>query len=306
MGIRFVIAPSKYASFNRTPAMTNLRDHLRVLLIAASVFPVFACNSGSQRQVASDSARMPRAKHVVVLRPKKIDPYAEKTGLADTVSGLTSLPPSEQSNGWKLLFNGKDLSGWKGFNTDTIGKAWKVSAGVLHLDLSDRDQWKTNQGGDLCTIQNFKDFDLSMDYRTYPSTNSGVLIRVQEGPSWPKPYDSGVEMQILDDSANPDKTVLNHRSGSMFGIYAAPSVKAKGPGEWNHLLISSRKNEIIYMLNGRRAVRVAIGSKIWKDSLAHSKFSKQAGFATSATGKIDLQEHGGSVDFKNIKIKTVS
>src|SRR5687767_14554931 len=44
-----------------------------------------------------------------------------------------SLTATEKSQGWKLLFDGKSLNGWRGYKTEEVGAPWKVQDGVITL-----------------------------------------------------------------------------------------------------------------------------------------------------------------------------
>src|SRR4030095_3422186 len=96
--------------------------------------------------------------------------------------------------GWKLLFNGKDLTGWRTYGKPAPpGAGWKVEDGVLK-------KLKGVRGGDIITEGKFNDFELSWEWRISPAGNSGVKYLVTEDRS----SAPGHEYQLLDDGAHPD------------------------------------------------------------------------------------------------------
>src|SRR2546428_9727172 len=98
-------------------------------------------------------------------------------GLLLLVSGFVSaaenntLSDKERKAGWKLLFDGKTTDGWKGYKKDKVPDAWKVVDGVLTLD---------GKGGDICTVEEFCDFELQADWKISVGGNSGIMYRVSE------------------------------------------------------------------------------------------------------------------------------
>ena len=117
-----------------------------------------------------------------------------------TLIAILSLAPALQDNtlteeektaGWKLLFDGKTTDGWKGYKKDKPGAGWQVVDGVLTL---------TKGGGDICTVEEFADFELKVDWKIAPKGNSGIMYRVAETRG--APYETGPEYQVLDDAGH--------------------------------------------------------------------------------------------------------
>ena len=115
---------------------------------------------------------------------------------------LTLLPSMAQDNtlseeekkaGWKLLFDGKTTEGWKGYKKDKVSDGWKIVDGVL-----------TSKGksGDLCTVEDFADFELKIDWKISEGGNSGIMYRVAETEG--APYMTGPEYQVLDNAKHQD------------------------------------------------------------------------------------------------------
>jgi len=82
------------------------------------------------------------------------------------------LSPAEKADGWKLLFDGTSLSGWRGYKTEAPA-GWTIKAGVLSL--------AAGRKGDLVTMQEYGDFELALDWEIAAGGNSGILYRVGLG-----------------------------------------------------------------------------------------------------------------------------
>ena len=80
--------------------------------------------------------------------------------------------------------------------------------------------------------------------------------------------------------------------------------KINAPGQWNTLRVVAKGKKVEHWLNGVKILEFTRGSKVYSDAVALSKFNKTVpAFGMVEKGHILLQEHGGVVSFKNIKIK---
>lgn len=206
------------------------------------------------------------------------------------------LTRDEKKEGWQLLFDGKSTKGWHVFQKpETINPQWKVEDGTLCLS--------GKGGGDLCTDQTYENFELSLEWKISPNGNSGIFIHVSEDKMYSAPWETGPEMQILDDEGHPDGKIASHRAGSNYDL-SAPSVKSvRAPGEWNHVRIISNRGEVWYYLNGQLTAKYTLESPEWEKQVAASKFKNYTGYGRYRKGAICLQDHGDPVWFRNIKIK---
>jgi hypothetical protein len=205
-----------------------------------------------------------------------------------------ALTDAEKKAGWKLLFDGKTAEGWRGYKKDKFPDGWKVIDGALV---------RVSGGGDIVTLEQYENFELFIDWRITEGSNSGVMYRVQETEK--TPYMTGPEIQILDDEKHKvPKTGLT-ATGSCYALYAPTKDAVKAIGEWNRFRILIYHNKAEHWLNGEKIVQYEIGSDDWEKKVAASKFKEWHGFATSPKGHIDLQDHGGRVEFKNIKIRVL-
>ncbi|MEP7278578.1 MAG: DUF1080 domain-containing protein [Bacteroidota bacterium] len=219
---------------------------------------------------------------------------------------LNKLSPQEKAQGFNLLFDGKDLNGWRAVGKQTLPEeGWSVEDGVLHVS----DSTSSGRSGDLVSVNQYRAFELSFDFKLTPGANSGVKYFVTEGPNATR-AGVGLEFQVLDDERHPDAklgTEGNRTLGSLYDLI--PSVKVeirfqKKIGEWNQGRIIVYPNNLVqHWLNGFKVIEYERGSNIYKVLVAHSKFAKIKGFSLGEKGPILLQEHGDNVYYKNIKIR---
>src|SRR5664279_4197504 len=91
---------------------------------------------------------------------------------ADTINILTN---EEKTQGWALLFDGKTLTGWKGYNKDTIPSRWIVKDYVLQTARKQIIKHDNELTGDIITSDQFESFELSWEWKMTPQGNSGVI-----------------------------------------------------------------------------------------------------------------------------------
>jgi len=221
--------------------------------------------------------------------------------MALTLMAILSLLPStaqdntlteeEKKAGWKLLFDGKTTEGWKGYKKDKVSEGWQVIEGVLTL---------AKGGGDICTVEEFADFEFQCDWKISAGGNSGIMYRVAETRG--APYETGPEYQVLDDEKHGDGKNPLTSAGSIYAVYAPAKKVVKPAGEWNHTKIVAKGNHLEHWLNGEKVCEAEIGSEDWNAKVAKSKWAKVTSYGKETKGKIDLQDHGNKVEFKNIKI----
>ena len=221
---------------------------------------------------------------------------------------LNTISPQEKAQGFTLLFNGKDLSGWRAVNKQSPPeKGWVVEDGVLHV----LDSATAGRQGDLLTVNQYKAFELNFDFKLSEGANSGVKYFVTEPPQSTK-AGVGLEFQVLDDERHPDAklgTAGDRTLGSLYDII--PSVKVeprfqKKIGEWNQGKIIVYPNNLVqHWLNGFKVVEYVRGNNIYKVLVAHSKFATIKDYGLGEKGPILLQEHGDNVFYKNIKIREI-
>lgn len=214
-----------------------------------------------------------------------------------------TLSAAERKAGWKLLFDGKTLDGWRNYGAETIGSAWKIVDGQIHLDPSEIDGWQTVGGGDIITKAQYENYELALDWKVAPGGNSGLIYGVIEGADYPYTWHTGTEYQLLDNPAHPDGVIKTHRAGDLYDFIASEFVAVNAGGEWNRTRLVVNQGKVQHWLNGYKVVEYDRNSPQWQEMIANSKFKDMPGFAKSARGHIALQDHSDRVWFKNIRIR---
>lgn len=214
-----------------------------------------------------------------------------------------TLSSKEKNNGWQLLFDGQTTNGWHTYGKQTAGSVWKAEDGVLHLDAASKKTFP-NEGGDIVTADEYDNFDLQLDWKISKNGNSGVMTFVKEDKAkYNEPYFTGPEMQVLDNAGHPDGKIYKHHAGDLYDLIASPKDFSKPVGEWNHAEIISNNGKLDFYLNGEHTVSTTMWDDNWRNMIAGSKFKAWPDFGTFKKGRIDLQDHGDDVWFRNIKIK---
>ena len=184
------------------------------------------------------------------------------------------LSREERRDGFKLLFDGRSLDGWKLRNANGE-KSWSAQIGMLVNTLPEG-----GHGTDLVSEEKFKDFVIRYDYMVPSNSNSGLYLRGR------------YEIQILEDSKR-----RNTSPGSNGGIYntAAPSEKVTRPlGQWQTVQATIRGNKVSVIMNG-----VKIHDEVEVPKATGGELDQKL----DEPGPIMLQGDHGAVAFRNIRIK---
>ncbi len=225
------------------------------------------------------------------------------------------LTEREKAEGWRLLWDGRTTSGWRGAKLKHFPETgWTINDGVLTVEKSGGGE--SAHGGDIVTKAKFGDFELEVDFRMTKGANSGIKYFVDTGLNKGAGSSIGCEFQILDDNHHPDAregTNGNRTLASLYDLipanakYYAPdestSKRSNGYG-WNRAKIVSRSNKVAHYLNGIKVVEYERGTQVWRALVARSKYVVWPSFGELAEGHILLQDDGDEVSFRNIKIKT--
>jgi hypothetical protein len=197
--------------------------------------------------------------------------------------------------GFTPLFNGQDLTGWKGLVSDPPHRA-KMSADELTAaqaaaDERRSDHWKAEDGmlvfdgkGDnLCTARDYGDFEMLVDWKIPPKGDSGIYLR-------------GTPQVQIWETNSPGQFSPPDGSGGLYNDLKNnrhPLVYADHPvGEWNRFRILMVGEKVHVFLNGANVVRDTTLENYWEPDKP-----------IYPTGQIELQNHGGPLWFKNIYIR---
>jgi glucose/arabinose dehydrogenase len=218
-----------------------------------------------------------------------------------------TLSEAERRAGWRLLFDGESLAGFRGYRRDGVGDGWRVEDGAIVR--------ATDGAGDLITRQQFGAFELQLEYRISPGGNSGVMFHVTEEED--VPWKTGPEVQILDNAAGGSQ-----KAGWLYDLYE-PKVPGwmrrleeevgrqrpehldatRPAGEWNQIALRVAPGGSEVAVNGVVYERFTKGSRDWYRRVAASKFAEFARFGRADRGHICLQDHGDEVAFRSLKIR---
>lgn len=206
---------------------------------------------------------------------------------------------SASANGWQSLFNGTDLTGWRGYKADAAPTRWRVEGGAITF-IPEKPGF-----ADIVSTQEFGDFELELEWKISEGGNSGIFYFVQETPKANSIVSTGAEMQVLDDARHPDGKLPSHRAGALYDMIVPSEAAAKPVGEWNKVRIVVREGRIEHWLNGKRVVATAYGDDAWRAMVAGSKFKHLPEFAKVPRGRIALQDHGDRVWYRAIRIRSL-
>jgi cytochrome c len=216
----------------------------------------------------------------------------------------------EKAQGWVSLFDGKSLSGWHNYGKKTIeGKGWIIDNDAIHLNAvrDEKGNWQSKDGGDILTDSEFDNYEFSLEWKISRCGNSGIFFNVVESDKYQWGWQTGPEMQVLDNTCHPDSRFEKHRAGDLYDLISCKYETVKPAGEWNKVLIRIENGHLEQWLNGYKVVETQLWTKEWDALVAKSKFpgiSKD--FGTARRGHISLQDHGDKVWFKNIKIRALN
>lgn len=222
-----------------------------------------------------------------------------RTAEPQTPAAANHLTPAEKRAGWKLLFDGQSLDGWRGYKRpDATGSRWKVEEGFLTLPPNDgRD---TRGARDIISKDTFEQFELAFEWRIANGGNSGVKYFILED----RDSAIGHEYQLIDDERHADAKVGPHRqTAAFYDVLPAANRPTKPAGELNTTRIVVRGKTVEHWLNGQRVLQYEMDSPAVRAAIERSKFKDIERFGKPQNGHILLQDHGDQVWYRNIKIR---
>jgi len=225
--------------------------------------------------------------------------------LSVTAQNVNTLTGKEKKAGWILLFNGKDFTGWRQCNGTEMPKNWTIEENAMKVFTApDKKPGQGSNGDIIYAVRKFKNFELSIDWKTSKMGNSGIFYNVREVPGQAIYY-AAPEVQILDNADATDNKIDSHLAGSLYDMLPADPKTVKPAGEWNTIVISVKDGKVTHTQNGVKVVEYTLWTPEWDALVAKSKFKTFPGFTEgiSREGYIGLQDHGYAIWFRNIRIR---
>ncbi len=201
---------------------------------------------------------------------------------------------------WEVLFSGKSTDAWRGFRQEGFPtKCWSVENGTLRTIAGCR----RADGVDIISKAVYQNFDLKLEWRVAPGSNSGIMYLVSEDAN--ATWLTGPEMQVLDDGKHADGKNPVTSAGALYGLIAPTNKKLRAVGKYNSVRITVINGHVEYRLNGKKVVEFDLESEALNTLIAQSKFKDFPRFAKNREGHIALQYHGDDVWYRNIKIRVL-
>lgn len=204
------------------------------------------------------------------------------SGCQEAVSSATC-----QADRSQALFNGKDLEGWVA--VDSTLDQWAVENGVLKT---------SGQGGGwIRTTGEYSDFEISLDFKVSPGSNSGLFLRAPEKGN---PAYAGMEIQVLDDHAQRYAKLKPYQyTGSIYAVQPPSERVTRGASQWQTMKVRCVGSKVQVRVNGKQTVGADLND--YPDKFeAHPGLKRRSGY-------IGLQNHSpGKVEFRNVIVLDLS
>ncbi|MGM5468742.1 3-keto-disaccharide hydrolase [Flavobacteriaceae bacterium LMO-SS05] len=213
---------------------------------------------------------------------------------------------TEPAPEWVSLFDGTSFDNWRGYLNEGMYPEWTIEDGAMVFTPDKKSKPGSGSGKNIITKKSYTNFILSLEWKISEGGNSGIFWSVFEDPKFNEAYQTGPEIQVLDNAKHPDSFVPGgtHKAGSLYDMIACDPELVKPAGEWNLcvLEINHNTNQGKVSFNGQEAFTFPVQGEVWDAMIANSKFKGWEGFGMHHTGHIGLQDHGFQVSFRNIKI----
>lgn len=205
----------------------------------------------------------------------------------------------DKSGNWTPLFDGRSLDAWQSTTTeDNLSACWQIREG--QLCSTPRDERPEGIHASLLTKRQFSNFELVFEFKldaptAETATNSGVKYFVYPDT------ELGLEYQLyarVGDIPGP------HATADLYDILPAHGATLKPFDRWNTARIVSNGTTCEHWLNDVKVLTYERGGETFRAAIAKSKFKNRDHFGELPAGHILLQDHGGGVCFRNVKIRT--
>ena len=274
------------------PGMSTLAQTCRrAAAVAAAGWVMLGCTAQQAADSTSTSVQSSPSSSSASVQTSS----SASGGLAESNQQPNTLSAAERNAGWRLLFDGSSLNGWRAYQADSIPEGWRVANGSITKNVTTHD---------ILTREQFGDFELSFDWKVATGGNAGVFYRATE--EYDRVYWSAPEFQLLDDANAPDGRNRLTSAGAAYGLYPAPEGIVKPAGEWNSARIIAQGAHVEHWLNGRKLLEYEFWSPDWEAKVKASKFKDWPNYGRAKRGHIALQgDHRGDLELRNIRIREI-
>ena len=214
---------------------------------------------------------------------------------------------------WNTLFDGETFAGWRGLGRHLVPEGhWVIEDGSIRKVASGNvptaPDGQPLEGGDLMTVETYRDFELVFEWKVSPGANSGIKYNVSEDMSTAAPPTFaalGFEYQVLDDELHPDAlNGPNRTAGALYDLVPpGPTRELRPVGSFNEGRIVFREGHGEHWLNGIKILEFDLNTPAFDSVFAVSKYAAVEGFADQREGHIVLQDHGDDVWFRSIRVR---
>lgn len=228
---------------------------------------------------------------------------------------LDKNPDNTPPAGFTALFNGKDLTGWKGLAHNNANERRALEGDALKeaqaaADQVMKDHWQVKdgslvydgEGASLCTDKDYGDFEFYCDWKITEGADSGLYLRgtpqVQIWDPWSAVMKDGKMPTTPQEWVESYRTGRNLGSGGLWNNRRARNqalVLADNPvGEWNTFYIRMVGTRVSIWLNGKQVVDRTELENYWDKTGLES---------LARADQIELQHHGSVLYFKNLYVR---
>lgn len=206
----------------------------------------------------------------------------------------------QTTSDWIVLFDGSNFDHWRGYGIEGMPSEWSIEEGAMAFTPG-------KEGGkNIITKATFENFELQLEWKIAEGGNSGIFWGVHESSDFKEAYETGPEIQVLDDERHPDaKAGTTHRAGALYDMISPIEGIVKPAGEWNSVVLEVNHSSNLgkVAMNGTEMFTFPVHGPDWDAMVANSKFASWKGFGKYPEGHIGLQDHGDKVWYRTIKIK---
>jgi hypothetical protein len=221
---------------------------------------------------------------------------------------------SEANKDWVSLFDGKTFNGWRGLGrTDIPQGHWEIDDGCIKKIESGKVPVQADgqplKGGDIMTVNAYRDFEFYFEWRISEGGNSGVKYNVSEEMSasrGSKHSALGFEYQVIDGENYKGSLNPTQRAAALYDILPAQNVTLKPVGEFNSSRIVLNGTHGEHWLNGVKVLDYELGTAPFDSLIAKSKFRDIPNFGHKRKGHIIIQDHTDAAWYRNLKIRILN